>query len=58
MKFDLNVFYLQFGFFKRGTRDNLVELKRQTELRSYWIVPGDGGDYEEGETDPLKDQGN
>lgn len=46
--------HLQFGFFKRGTRDNLVELKRQNELRSYWVVPGDGGDYEEGESTPLK----
>lgn len=34
-------FLFQFGFFKRGTRDNLVILKRQSELQSYWIVPGD-----------------
>lgn len=54
------MFYLQFGFFKRGTRDDLVELKRQNELQSYWIVPGDGGDYEEGEeeTDPLRNPRN
>lgn len=52
--FDLNAFHFQFGFFKRGTRDNLVELKRQNELQSYWIVPGDGGDYEEGESTPLR----
>lgn len=54
------MFYLQFGFFKRGTRDDLVELKRQNELQSYWIVPGDGGDYEEGEeeTHPLRNPTN
>lgn len=54
--FYLKTFRLQCGFFKRDTRDNLVELKRQSdELRSYWVVPGDGvDDYEDGEATPLR----
>ncbi|XP_055326062.1 integrin alpha-PS3-like, partial [Sitodiplosis mosellana] len=34
----------RFGFFTRGKRDELVKLKRQSELISYWVVPGDGMD--------------
>lgn len=54
--FNFNSISFQFGFFKRGTRDDLVQLKRESgTLRSYWIVPGDGADYEEEESYPLQD---